>query len=92
MRATAPWKVYRDQDGYHVLDSESDKVCLMNRWLEPTEAYREAQVIAAAPDLLAALSGLAEWGREHTGPLDANSPHDLLIAAVAAIAKAEGAK
>lgn len=44
----------------------------------------------AAPDMLAALKALVEWGREHTSPLDPNSPHALLIAGVAAIAKAEG--
>jgi hypothetical protein len=45
--------------------------------------------IAAEPDLLAALIALTDWAREHTGPLDTSSPHALLVAARAAIAKAE---
>jgi hypothetical protein len=40
-------------------------------------------------ELLAALRALTDWGREHTSPRDANSPHDLLIRAVAAIDKAD---
>jgi hypothetical protein len=55
------------------------------------EAIEEdARLIAAAPDLLAALEALTEWGRTHTSPTQANSPHALLIAAVEAIAKAKG--
>jgi hypothetical protein len=46
--------------------------------------------MAAAPELRDALAALTEWGRTHTGPLDANSPHELLIAAVKALAKADG--
>lgn len=45
-------------------------------------------LMTAAPELLEALINLTEWGRTHTSPLDANSPHDLLIAAVNAISKA----
>jgi hypothetical protein len=40
-------------------------------------------------ELLEALKALTHWGREHTSPRDANSPHDLLIRAVAAIDKAD---
>lgn len=49
-----------------------------------------ARLIAAAPDLLEALKDLSDWGRTYTSPLDANSPHDLLIAAINAITKATG--
>jgi hypothetical protein len=38
-------------------------------------------------DLLKALQDLTEWGRTHTSPLDKNSPHQLLIAAVTALEK-----
>jgi hypothetical protein len=48
----------------------------------------DANAIAAWPELLAALQALTEWGCTHTSPQDANSPHALLIAARAAIAKA----
>ena len=48
----------------------------------------DARLIASAPDLLAALQALTEWGCTHTSPRDANSPHALLIAARAAIARA----
>lgn len=54
------------------------------------EAEANQRLMIAAPDLLKALQNLTEWGRTHTSPLDANSPHDLLIAAVNAIAKATG--
>jgi hypothetical protein len=40
--------------------------------------------------LLAALKALTDWGREHTSPLDQNSPHALLISACRAIERAEG--
>ena len=50
----------------------------------------DATLFAAAPDLLGALQSLTEWGRTHTSPLDPNSPHDLLIAAMEAISKATG--
>jgi hypothetical protein len=49
---------------------------------------KHARLIAAAPDLLAALQALTDWGRDHTSPKDPNSPHALLVAARAAIARA----
>ena len=56
--------------------------------------HANAEFIARAcnshDDLLAALEALTEWGRTYTSPLDSNSPHALLIAAVEAIAKAKG--
>ncbi len=49
-----------------------------------------ARRMLAAEALLAALQALLDWGRDHTSPLDAHSPHLLLIEAEAAIAKAKG--
>lgn len=54
------------------------------------KADAHAKLLAAAPELLAALEALKEWGCTYTGPRDANSPHALLIAAHHAIAKARG--
>jgi len=53
---------------------------------------RDAKLVAAAPELLSALTNLLNWGREHTSPIDPNSPHELLVAAHEAIAKANGVK
>ena len=53
------------------------------------DATANARLIAAAPDLLARLSELSEWMRTHTGPSDGT--HDMLVRAVAVIAKATGA-
>lgn len=46
------------------------------------------RLMRAAPELLEALQALLDWGRDHTSPTDANSPHDLLVAAHSAIQKA----
>lgn len=44
----------------------------------------------ALPELFSSLKALLDWCREHTSPIQANSPHQLLIAAHYAIAKAKG--
>jgi hypothetical protein len=53
-------------------------------------SQENAWLIAAAPDLLAALQALLDWGRDYTGPTDPHSPHQLLVKAHNAIAKAKG--
>ena len=58
--------------------------------VRPGDAEFIVRAVNAHDELLAALEALTEWGRTHTSPLDTNSPHDLLIAAVNAIAKAKG--
>lgn len=63
---------------------------LLNRFPQAEGCTPPDPVRAAAPDMLAVLKALSEWAREHTSPRDANSPHDLLVTAEAAIAKAEG--
>lgn len=45
----------------------------------------------AARAMLAALQWLTDWAREHTSPRDANTPHEILKHAVAAIAAAKAA-
>lgn len=62
----------------------------MDSWDAAVNHKANAHLIAAAPELLAALEALKEWGCTYTGPRDANSPHALLVAAHAAIAKAKG--
>lgn len=58
--------------------------------LTDLEIEANTDLIAAAPDLLAALEALTEWGRTWTSPIGTNSPLNLLIAACAAITKAKG--
>ena len=55
-----------------------------------TEVMKLGRLFAAAPELLAALDALTDWGCTHTGPHDPDSPHLLLIAADTALAKARG--
>jgi hypothetical protein len=47
-------------------------------------------LFASSTDLYRSLRQLVDWAREHTSPCDPNSPHDLLIDASAALARAEG--
>lgn len=54
------------------------------------DAVANARLVAASPRLAAALLALLEWGREHTSPTDANTPHALLIEAAAALDDAGG--
>lgn len=56
--------------------------------VEHRDADHIVRCVNAHVGLLTALQALTEWGCTHTSPLDANSPHTLLIAARAAIAKA----
>jgi len=48
-------------------------------WIENGAPIRNASQVRAA------LAALLDWGRSHTSPRDANSPHALLIAAAAAL-------
>lgn len=69
-----------------------DDICRIAHGSPEQRAKRIARAnkIAAAPELFEALEGLLEWGRNHTSPIDPNSPHELLVAAHHAIAKAKG--
>ena len=93
-----PW--YTDRNNFHAGNIATVHHCRDSAWveiwspdwLERTADNQEANalLIAAAPELFAALRALTDWGREFTSPTDANSPHALLVAACAAIARAEG--
>lgn len=48
-----------------------------------------ARAVNSHKDLVIALERLTEWGRTYTSPKDANSSHELLVAAVAALEKAK---
>lgn len=95
-----PWSESETRDGYIMGGEGDDRYTIANTLVRsgyPSQALRNhaemkanAQLIAAAPELLEALKALTEWGRTHTSPRDQNSPHNLLIAACAAITKAEG--
>jgi hypothetical protein len=40
-------------------------------------------------ELIIAATALFDWAREHTGPRDPNSPHDILIALQKALAECQ---
>jgi hypothetical protein len=77
-------------DGNYIGPAELPTLIRVNTapGMEREEVESIARLIAAAPDLLAALQALTDWGRDHTSPKDPNSPHALLVAARAAIAQA----
>lgn len=85
----APWHcdlAAFDPTSLDVRDKHGKIICRLPGVL-PLD-YAHGAMIEALPDLMAALQGLMEWGRVHTGPLMPNSPHALLVAAQAALQKA----
>lgn len=54
------------------------------------ETMRNARLIATAPALRKTLEKLTEWACTHTSPVEANSPHMLLVEARALLAMSEG--
>ena len=55
------------------------------------QSYEDARLIAAAPDLLAALADIISWGEQATGhSMDAGNARECARIARAAIAKAQG--
>lgn len=88
----APWtlrkEITRGEFGrdYRIRDKDDGLIATLG----PIDQDANGALIAAAPRVLAALESITEWAREHTSPQDANSPHALLIEAVAAISQARG--
>jgi hypothetical protein len=90
-----PWFITRTESSPCSIEASGNEAAIAKVYLtdpkihkRTPEHHANARLIAAAPDLLQALSDLTDWGRTHTSPRDANSPHHLLVAARAAIAKA----
>lgn len=55
----------------------------------PADAYLQGLKVGRA-EMARELRALVDWCREHTSPHDANSPHELLVSAVAVLNRAEG--
>jgi len=93
-----PWTIDEDADinimgevvSISILDSNGDSVGEADaRDLGRSEAEANARLIAAAPDLLAAIRRIEIWLTNQ--PLDQLSKHEMLREARAAIVKAEAA-
>lgn len=80
-----PWKM----DGRLIIDSRSDAVAMVNIARAVTTAHCDSRLIAAAPDLLAALQGLLETSALNEDAIE-ESDYMLVANARAVIAKATG--
>jgi hypothetical protein len=80
----APWVIGSNGASVKVVDSDGKAVCM----LTPRRDQFNGDLIAAAPDLLAALQMVASiWSQDQTANLDPESP---LAKVRAAIKKATG--
>ena len=93
-----PWKIFwrtNDMDytwpivGIGEANGEGVVDCGFGVWRDGEEALANARLIAAAPDLLAALKGMLDHCALHSDDRDGQA-HDAWINAQAAIARAEG--
>lgn len=85
--SAAPWGVENDT----ITSTEGDVASVHFQSSRDIEKAKcNVRLIAAAPELLAALEGLLNWGLSYTSPRDPNSPHSLLLAAQDAVKKAKG--
>lgn len=93
-----PWTHDKEDMGYSIGNAKTGRVkgnhdytvCTINGNSFQDEA--NARLIAAAPELLDALSNLLNWGRDHLSPVHEPETLPLLIAAHNAIAKATETK
>ena len=87
-----PWTAIIEKDGEHVVDTyvvDVDEDVVVRPSAKLSEP--DARLIAAAPDLLAALRALiTEWDRPREIPADPDWCDAIVGQARAAIAKAEG--
>ena len=90
---TGPWKIERDSRGTRRIYAEKIEVArvLSSPKMVNLEVTANFKIIAAAPELLAALEAIIlDAGKTRMSNLDADLPQDAaLIAARAAIAKAK---
>lgn len=88
---TGPWKVSScDVHPHHEIIAESGRRIATQTDYHDGQDKANALLIAAAPELLDALTGLLEWGRDHLSPVHEPEAHTLLVASYNAIAKAKG--
>lgn len=93
-----PWRVFISTSGSQIigigeLDGQGIADCGFGVWRGGSaEAFANARLIAAAPDLLAELRNMVEvfWGLADDRNGDGGEPPSCIVAARAAIAKAEG--
>lgn len=84
-----PWIEFRDAESHDIIAPDGVHIARMEprNGREPQkEQDADARLIAAAPELLAALAGMLEWARRVKG----RNPGPEIAEAQAAIAKAEG--
>lgn len=93
-----PWTIGQNtpDGGRTVVDAHGRAVTFTPVYLgsaapDIATAAANARLIAAAPDMLAAMHQITGWMRDHTSPRDANTPHAMLVDACAIIAKIDGA-
>ncbi len=90
-----PWRFYQDgpsvEPNWHIVTNDDRMRLLANIYIEPGNRMdlANAHLIAAAPDLLAALKRLTQ-AVEYTGSLRGELGSAIVIEACNAIAKAEG--
>lgn len=86
-----PWHMVTDGHKVGVLTTDNVRIiCVCKYHLTTAQAVTDARLLAAAPDLLAALVGLLDWGRDNLSSVHNPEAHALLVAAHSVITKARG--